>query len=74
MKKSEVIEMLQDNIVISLKQRECINENMFPEKYGYCDGKIFAFKLIRDALFYMHVDDDMQVLPLYENSNLWKWG
>lgn len=70
MTKSELLEQLEDLIIVSFKQRETVDLKLYPEKYGFFDGKIFAFKLIRDFLFYSHVVDDMEVLDLFGSTEI----
>lgn len=66
MKKSEIIEMLNDNIIVCMKQKESNIQTDNQKCDTYYDGKIYAFKLIRDVLFYMHIDDDMKTIPIFE--------
>ena len=66
MTKSKLVEILDDLIIESFKQRESVDSDLFPEKYGVYDGKIFAYQLVRDFLFYIQLTDDMEVLDPYD--------
>lgn len=66
MTKSELVETLDNLIIESFKQRESVDFGRFPDQYGVFDGKIFAYQLVRDLLFYIHLTDDMETLDPYE--------
>lgn len=62
MTKSELVEKLDELIIESFKQRESVDRVRFPDQYGLYEGKIFAYELVRDLLFYIHLTDDMETL------------
>ena len=66
MTKSELVETLDELIIQSFKQRESVDRVRFPDKHGVFDGKIFAYQLVRDLLFYIHLTDDMKTLDPHQ--------